>query len=248
MSDEPNGISGAKISPLYVAVTEADLQRGLLDILSGLPLGIKIGLELFTSRGPDVARTVREMGFSLFLDLKFHDIPFTVAGAVRSACSLRPDVMNVHGLGGLEMMRAAAEASAGQSNVIAVTLLTSLDLDDVRTMGMRVGSVADTVVSIALRARSAGLAGVVCSPLEIAAVRAATDDSFLIVAPGIRPASGSPGDDQKRVATPSAAVLAGASAIVVGRPITGSEDPGEAALGILDEMERARERARPLEG
>jgi orotidine-5'-phosphate decarboxylase len=235
-------MTNAEGSRLYVAVTGSDVDSGLLDRLSDLPVGVKIGLELFTARGPSLPELVKDMGFSLFLDLKFHDIPFTVAGAVRSACSLEPDLMNVHGMGGMDMMRAAAEAAAPPSRVIAVTLLTSLDSEDLREIGMEVESMKDTVVSIALRAKEAGLSGVVCSPLEAAAVRESAGEGFLIVTPGIRPSApeGSRiADDQKRKATPFEAISRGATSLVVGRPITTADDPRAAAISIIEEINNA---------
>ena len=235
-------MTSAEGSRLYVAVTGSDVDSGLLDRLRDLPVGVKIGLELFTARGPSLPRQVRDMGFSLFLDLKFHDIPFTVAGAVRSACSMEPDLMNVHGTGGMDMMRAAAEAAAPPSKVIAVTLLTSLDREDLREIGMEVESMEDAVVSIALMAREAGLSGVVCSPLEAAAVRESAGEGFVIVTPGIRPSApeGSrQGDDQKRKATPFEAISRGATSLVVGRPITTADDPRAAAISIIEEIDRA---------
>ncbi len=222
---------------LFVALTSESGSdaAALAAPLRGLPLGFKIGLELFTRLGPRLVEDLVEAGFDVFLDLKFHDIPHTVAGAVRSACALGPSIVNVHASGGMEMMRAAAAASEGMpTRIIAVTVLTSLDRGDLELLGSSLdpGSV---VPRLARAAREAGLAGVVCSPLEASAVRKECGGGFLIVTPGIRP-GGSPLGDQKRVATAAEAVLAGADVLVVGRPVTGAPDPGLAAAALLEEM------------
>jgi len=227
---------------LYVALTSSDLtgDHTLLDELHGLPVGMKVGLELFVREGPALLERIRTHGYALFLDLKFHDIPFTVAGAVRSACAYEPELLNVHATGGREMMLAAARAAAeysGPTRIIAVTVLTSLSEDDLSAMGMDIGP-AELVVKLALSARQAGLDGVVCSPAEAAAVRNAAGPEFLIVTPGIRPAGASM-DDQKRTSTPAEAVAMGATSLVVGRPITKASTPRAAAMAILDDMEQA---------
>ena len=239
------------VAPLYVAVTGRDLEAGLLTRLEGLPVGIKVGLELFTAMGPPVCERVRDAGYPLFLDLKLHDIPFTVSGAVRSACSMRPELLNVHGLGGVEMMRAAAEAVIAPTRVIAVTVLTSMSSQDLGVAGD--DDLERLVVDIALRAMESGLSGVVCSPLEAASVRRSAGEGFLIVTPGIRPAPGgdpgrrgggllaTPGsDDQKRKTTPGEAIRSGATSLVVGRPITASPDPRTACIAVLEEIDGAR--------
>jgi orotidine-5'-phosphate decarboxylase len=229
------------LSRIFVALTSdcGSTALEMLEPLRGLPLGVKIGLELFTREGPGIVRTVKALGFHVFLDLKFHDIPHTVAGAVRSACLLGPDILNVHASGGLAMMRAAAEAVTGDTRLIAVTVLTSLDREDLELLapGLTPGEAS---VRLAAAARKAGLHGVVCSPLEAAMIRAEARGEFLIVTPGVRPADSSL-NDQKRVATPSGAVLAGADSLVVGRPITGAPDPRAAAEAILREVESALE-------
>lgn len=224
---------------LFVAVTSREAERGkeFLDRLSGLPVGIKVGLELFVREGPSFLREIAEGGFPLFLDLKFHDIPFTVAGAVRSACSYGPELINVHASGGIDMMRAAADALQGDTRILAVTVLTSLSKDDLGLLGFH-GNPSELVKKMTLSARDSGMDGVVCSPREARLVRQAAGPGFLIVTPGIRPA-GSSSDDQKRISTPSQAILDGASALVVGRPITLSEDPGKAAEAILREVDQA---------
>ena len=224
---------------LYVALTSREMAGGktLLEELAGLPLGMKVGLELFTGKGPGLLDDIGEAGFPVFLDLKFHDIPFTVAGAVRAACGFEPELLNVHASGGREMMKAAAEAAEGDTRVLAVTVLTSLSGKDMREMGIEADP-ADMVTSLAVSAMESGLHGVVCSPLEAAAVRKATGPDFMIVTPGVRP-SGSSSNDQKRTSTPFQAVKAGADALVVGRPITMADDPRTAAESILSEMNLA---------
>ena len=195
--------------------------------------GLKIGLELFCACGPQI---VEEIGPKrVFLDLKFHDIPNTVAGASRVAARLGVHIFNVHCLGGLEMMRAAADA-ARETNadvkVIGVTILTSHDADSLRKIGLS-ETPEQAVPRLASLAQQAGLDGVVCSAREIAPVRAACGDDFLLVTPGIRPAGAALGD-QKRVLTPTEALQAGANYLVVGRPITGAPDPAQAARTLFD--------------
>jgi orotidine-5'-phosphate decarboxylase len=224
---------------LYIALTSdfADDAAGMLSPLTGLPLGVKVGLELFVRKGPGLVRELRRAGFPVFLDLKFHDIPFTVGGAVRSACELEPAIVNVHASGGIEMMKAAAGARSGHTRVIAVTVLTSMDGSDLELLGTCCTPL-ELVSRLASAARDCGLDGVVCSPLEASAVRSSTDVDFLIVTPGIRPA-GSDSGDQKRIMTPAMAIRAGASALVVGRPVTGAADPAAAARSILAEIDEA---------
>ncbi len=205
----------------------------------------KVGLELFSAAGPDVVRRLKSAGKSVFLDLKFHDIPNTVAGAAEAAVKLGADMFNLHALGGSAMMRAAAEATAQAAQklgvapptVLAVTVLTSLDRETLeREIGLSVGGgIGAFVAAKARQAKEAGLNGVVASPREVEAVRAACGDGFHIVTPGVRPAWASR-DDQKRVATPSEALRMGADRIVVGRPITKAKDPVEAAEKVLAEI------------
>ena len=194
--------------------------------------GFKIGLELFCACGPSV---VEEIGPKrTFLDLKFHDIPNTVAAASRVAARLGVHIFNVHCLGGLEMMRAAADAARevnADVKVIGVTILTSHDADSLRAIGLS-ETPDQAVPRLAMLAREAGLDGVVCSAREIAPVRAHCGDDFLLVTPGIRPASAALGD-QKRVLTPNQALEAGADYLVVGRPITGASDPVAAARALF---------------
>ena len=224
---------------LYIAMTSHEMAniKAFFEELAGLPVGLKVGLELFVKEGPSLLETIRRAGFPVFLDLKFHDIPFTVAGAVRSACCYEPELINVHASGGFEMMKAAADAVEGRTRILAVTVLTSLSSKDLDFLGFE-REPSDLVSRMAVSARDAGIHGVVCSPLEAAMVREATGQDFLIVTPGVRP-SGTSKDDQKRTATPFDAIMSGATALVVGRPITQSDNPRGAAESILDEISRA---------
>jgi len=211
----------------------------IADSLRGEVGGFKIGKQLFTAAGPDVVRTLVARGDRVFLDLKFHDIPNTVAGAIRSACGLGVWMVNVHASGGRSMMEAArraadesAAAGGAKPLVIAVTVLTSLTAADLGSIGVA-ASPLDHAVRLAELARASGLDGVVASPQETSAIRTAVGSDFLIVTPGIRGggAQSSP-DDQQRTLTPSQAIAAGSSYLVVGRPITGAPDPREAARQI----------------
>ncbi len=209
--------------------------------LAGLVGGIKLGKAFFTANGPQGVRRAAAAGLPVFLDLKFHDIPNTVADAVRAALSLTPVMLTVHASGGAAMMRAAAEAAgeggADRPLVLGVTVLTSLGADDLAATGLA-GPVSDQVMRLARLAQASGLDGVVCSAREAAALRAACGADFKLVVPGIRPAGAAAGD-QKRTATPAEAVAAGADYLVIGRPITGADDPARAARAIIDEIEAA---------
>jgi orotidine-5'-phosphate decarboxylase len=203
----------------------------------------KIGSQLFTSAGPQIVRDIIALDSKVFLDLKFHDIPNTVAGAVRSAANLGVWMVNVHAAGGRAMMIAAREAAdhasrrgAPRTFVIGVTVLTSLDAGALRETGIE-AEPADQVVRLAQLARDCGLDGVVCSPQEIERVRSACGPAFLIVTPGIRGAGDAKGD-QVRTATPAGAVQAGADYLVIGRPITAANDPAAAADRIAAEIGR----------
>jgi len=225
-------------SRLFVALTSdcGETALKMLEPLRGLPVGVKVGLELFTRSGPDIVRQMRGAGFEVFLDLKFIDIPSTVAGAVRSACLLGPSILNVHSMGGVEMMKAAAEAAAGSgTRVVAVTVLTSLGASDLTGLGVGLPP-EELALELAASAAAAGLDGVVSSPREAASIRSRHGGGFLIVTPGIRPA-GPSSDDQKRTSTAREAILAGASSLVVGRPITAAPDPRAAAVSLLAEID-----------
>lgn len=208
--------------------------------LAGLAGMFKIGSQLFAAEGPHAVIRLARFG-DLFLDLKFHDIPNTVAGAIRVTAALpRVRLVNIHASGGPQMMAAAAAALAHlrkRPRLLAVTVLTSLDAAALRRMGMA-GSPRRRAVALARLAKSAGLDGVVCSAHELPAIRRACGRRFLTVVPGIRPANAARGD-QSRVATPTEALQAGADFLVVGRPITSAADPRASARAILDEMSRA---------
>ncbi len=200
----------------------------------------KVGLELFTAAGPAVIEPLVARGHSVFLDLKFHDIPNTVAGAVRSAAALGARMINVHAAGGPAMLAAAKAALDGISDppeLLAVTMLTSMDLAQAKAIGLG-RSPAQQVELLARMGLDAGIRGFVCSPQEVAALRALAGPEGVLVTPGIRP-SGSAVGDQKRIATPAEALRQGASYLVVGRPITQAPDPAEAANAILREMAEA---------
>ncbi len=200
----------------------------------------KVGLELYTRAGPDVVRRLRDHGKRVFLDLKLHDIPNTVAGAVRAAAALDVELITIHTAGGLPMMRAAVEAAEGTMGLLAVTLLTSLSPSDVEAVwGREIRSIRDEVSRLAGLAEECGLAGVVASALETGWLRPQVGADFLIVTPGIRPA-GADLDDQMRVATPADAVEAGASYLVVGRPVTQADDPLAALQALQAEVAAAR--------
>lgn len=204
--------------------------------------GIKLGLEFFAANGPDGVRQVADGSAALFLDLKLHDIPNTVAGAVRAAATLRPTLLTVHASGGAAMLRAAADAAGetaaktgiARPRLVGVTVLTSLAETDMGAVGQQ-GPIAGQARRLAALARSCGLDGVVCSPHEIDALRAECGAGFLLVVPGIRPAWAAAGD-QKRVMTPAEAARRGADYLVIGRPITGAAEPAVAARRIAAEV------------
>ena len=217
------------------ALEAAGRLQGRVDI-------VKVGLELFVSAGPDLVGDLVDTGWSVFLDLKLHDIPETVAGAVRAGRSLGVELMTLHTTGGRRMIEAAVEARGdrGTPKLLGVTLLTSLDEEQIAEVGIT-GSIERSVERLARLAHEAGCDGVVSSPREVATIKAAHGDEFLVVSPGIRP-SGASVDDQARVATAGDAVLAGADVLVVGRPIMKAPDPAVAADRIRAEMEEAYER------
>ncbi|MDH3241218.1 MAG: orotidine-5'-phosphate decarboxylase [Alphaproteobacteria bacterium] len=230
---------------LYCAIDTPDAARAeaLAAGLAGAVGGIKLGLEFFAAHGPAGVRKVmdRATGVDLFLDLKFHDIPNTVAAAMRAAVPLGPRLINVHAGGGRAMMAAAREAAREAADtagcaaplVLGVTVLTSLDGEDLASLGVGAAP-EDQVVRLASLAAEAGLDGVVCSAREITALRRALGTDFILVTPGIRPAGAEAGD-QKRVVTPAQAIRDGADFLVIGRPITGQPDPAAAARRIAAE-------------
>lgn len=207
-----------------------------LDRLQGRPRFFKVGLELFVAEGAAAVEAVQKRGGKVFLDLKLHDIPETVARAVASATSLGVELLTIHTAGGFEMMKRAAEVAKDKPGILGVTVLTSLSEEDLRTDGMT-STVRETVVRRARLARKANARGIVCSPQEVADVRAASDELLLVV-PGVRPAGAALGD-QKRVATPATAIAAGADYLVVGRPIRDAADPAAAFTGLVREVESA---------
>ncbi|HEY2115874.1 MAG TPA: orotidine-5'-phosphate decarboxylase [Candidatus Angelobacter sp.] len=198
----------------------------------------KVGLQLFTAEGPSLVRDLVHSGRRIFLDLKLHDIPNTVAHAVKSAAELGVHMLTVHASGGAAMLHAATEAAAGRINILGITVLTSLNDEAMQEIGIA-GRVSDQVLRMASLAQSAGCRGIVTSPHEALMVRKALGEGFAIVTPGIRPA-GADTNDQQRIATPAQAINNGASHIVVGRPITHAADPAKAAQDIIAEMEQAR--------
>ncbi|MBI2677316.1 MAG: orotidine-5'-phosphate decarboxylase [Candidatus Koribacter versatilis] len=197
----------------------------------------KVGKQLFVAEGPRAVRDLVSSGRRVFLDLKFHDIPNTVAGAVKAAADLGVSMLTVHAAGGSKMLRAAAEAAAATKNqpmVLAVTVLTSMGQAELQETGV-VGKPQEQVVRLASLARIGGCSGVVASPEEVAELRRILGSNLVIVTPGVRPAGAAKGD-QKRVATPAEAIKAGANYLVVGRPITGAADMGKAARDIVGEI------------
>jgi orotidine-5'-phosphate decarboxylase len=223
------------MNPVYVALdtTDLDYARQLAERVRPYVGGLKLGLEFFSAHGPDGVRAFADFGLPIFLDLKFHDIPNTVAGAVRAVTGLGVGIVNLHAAGGPAMMKAALDAARAvnpRTKVIAVTVLTSLSDDDLVAVGQTPPAGAQ-VLRLATLVKACGLDGVVCSAHEIAPLRAALGPDFLLVVPGIRPA-GSDMGDQHRVMGPAEAHKAGADILVIGRPITAAADPAIAARDI----------------
>jgi orotidine-5'-phosphate decarboxylase len=231
--------------PFFIALDMTDALKAaeLAAPLRGQVGGLKLGLEFFSANGPSGVRQVVQGGDRLFLDLKLHDIPNTVAGAVRAVAPLSPYLLTIHASGGADMMRAALEAAGEaatklgkpRARIIGVTVLTSMSEVDLTNVGQR-GPMLDQVRRLALLARTCGLDGVVCSPHEVAALRGECGPDFLIVVPGIRPSWAAAGD-QKRVMTPGEAMRAGATYMVIGRPITGAGNPADAARQVAAELQ-----------
>jgi len=218
-------------SPVYVAIDTPDLARALA--LAGRVRdhvgGLKLGLEFFSAHGHQGVREMAALGLPIFLDLKLHDIPNTVASAIQALRGLAPSILTIHASGGRAMMEDAKAAAPPSTKVVAVTVLTSLDADDLAAAGVS-GSTSAQVERLTGQAHAAGLDGVVCSGFEVAAARRIWRDGFFVVT-GVRPAGGAVGD-QKRVMTPRQALDNGASILVIGRPITKAEDPDAAARAI----------------
>ena len=212
----------------------------LADMLAGKAAWVKVGMTLFYAEGPSIVEAMRERGLKVFLDLKVHDIPFQVQGAVRSASMTGADIISIHGLGTAPMVEAArkgAEEAAGErggdrTRLVAISVLTSMDQEALASIGVS-GTIAEEVSRLASLAYGAGSDGIVCSPQEAFEMRALLGPDALIVTPGVRPAGAAVGD-QKRIATPAAAIEAGASKLVIGRPITGADDPVAAFDAIVE--------------
>jgi orotidine-5'-phosphate decarboxylase len=224
-------VSG-RVSPLAVALDTADLAVAVRWAAAVAPYvsTAKIGLELFCAEGPAAVEKIRGSAeLDIFLDLKLHDIPATVAGAARAVAAVAPAYLTVHASGGSAMIEAAAEALPA-TRIAAVTILTSLDAADLDRLGIT-GSPAEAVRRLAMLAVAAGARALVCSPREVALVRAAVGPDVVLITPGVRPAGGDQ-QDQARVATPQQALVDGADLLVVGRPITGAADPGAAAAAL----------------
>lgn len=240
-ADRPSKLEEAR-SRLIVAldVPAAHAALALVDRLEDQCSWFKVGLELYVAAGPAIVERLAARGHSIFLDLKLHDIPNTVASAARASASLGARMLTVHAAGGPAMLAAAREAVAGIADppqLLAVTVLTSMDQAQVTAIGVP-RSPQDQVAVLAKMGLDAGIDGFVCSPQEVAALRTLTGPAGVLVIPGIRPAGADRGD-QQRIATPAQALRQGASYLVVGRPITQADDPAQAAVAILEEMSRA---------
>ena len=220
---------------------DRDRAMELADALEGHAQWLKVGMTLFYAEGPQIVQAFKERGFKVFLDLKFHDIPHQVRGAARSAALAGADLMSVHGLGSGAMLAAcregaelAAEVRGDRPNLVAITVLTSMNQDALTEIGVT-DAVADEAARLARLAQDNGIDGIVCSPMEAESMRALLGPDAWIVTPGVRPAGAALGD-QSRVATPAQAIERGASHIVVGRPITGADDPVVAYEAIVSEL------------
>lgn len=225
-------------APIAVALDAPDLETAArwAALVTPHVSTVKIGLELYLRYGPDVVASIRgASGVKVFLDLKLHDIPVTVAGAARAVARLRPEILTVHAAGGREVIRAAV-AAAPDTTIAAVTVLTSLSPEDLERFGMT-GSLRDVVRRLSVLAVQAGARGLVCSPQEVTDVRAEVGPDVILITPGVRPA-GAASHDQARTATPEQALRAGADLLVIGRPITGAPDPGAAAAAIAAPLRR----------
>ncbi|NUS99652.1 MAG: orotidine-5'-phosphate decarboxylase [Sphingomonas sp.] len=219
------------MNPIFVAIDTPSLERAkiLADQVRANAGGVKLGLEFFSANGPAGVAAILELGLPVFLDVKLHDIPNTVGKAVEALAPLEPAVLTVHAAGGRAMLEAAKAAASPATKVVAVTVLTSLDGEDLRSIGVA-SEPEEQVRRLAELARSAGLDGIVCSGAEVTAAKAAWPDGFFVV-PGVRPPGGDT-SDQKRVVTPRQALNDGASILVIGRPITAADDPTAALRDI----------------
>lgn len=237
---DAHSMSAARFqNPIFAALDTPDLSRALEIAKAIQPHvgGLKVGLEFITALGPDAVRQIVAIGAPVFADVKFHDIPNTVAGASKALAKLGASIFNVHCSGGEAMLRAAVDAGRGVDpnvKIIGVTVLTSLEDSDLDAVGQKTPA-RDQVLRLAELAKKSGLDGVVCSAHEIGPLRKALGSDFMLVTPGIRPA-GADLADQKRVMTPLEAVTAGADILVIGRPIAAAKDPGAAAKAIADEL------------
>jgi orotidine-5'-phosphate decarboxylase len=229
----------ARHAPIAVALDAPDLETAArwAALVGPHVSTLKVGLELYLRYGPDAVASVRgASGVEIFLDLKLHDIPATVAAAARAVARLRPAMLTVHAAAGPAAIRAAADAIP-DARIVAVTVLTSLQEADLSRIGLA-GPVSSAARRLAVLAVESGARGLVCSPQEVAAVRAEVGDDTLLITPGVRPA-GAAVHDQARVATPEEALRSGADLLVIGRPITGAADPGAAAAAIAASLRRA---------
>jgi orotidine-5'-phosphate decarboxylase len=228
------------LNPIILAVDTSSLEeaKSLALKLKDHIGGIKIGMEFFNSFGPEGIRVIQKFNIPIFLDLKLHDIPATVYKTVSTLLALNPAIINVHASGGSEMMRAASRARKDSNNkntkIIAVTMLTSLDDNDLKEVGFSITS-NELVLSLAKLAKDSGLDGIVCSAREISTIREAIGKDFLLVVPGIRPEDNKL-NDQKRTMTPKGAISEGADLLVIGRPITQSDDQVSALMNILEQI------------
>ena len=228
------------MSPIFVALDTPMLDRALAlaHAVRDHAGGVKLGLEFFCAHGPDGIARIADLGLPVFLDLKFHDIPNTVAKAVEAVASIAPAVLTVHAGGGQAMLAAAKAAAPPTTKIVAVTVLTSLDDADLSAVGIG-DPLADQVSRLARLAYGAGLDGIVCSGAEVSNARIHWPEGYFVV-PGVRPAGGDFGD-QKRVVTPARALADGASILVIGRPITDAPDPARAIAEIAGSLSRTRQ-------
>lgn len=223
-------------NPVFVALDTPEVKTALHLAQAVAPHvgGLKVGLEFVSANGPEGIRAIVALGRPVFLDVKLHDIPTTVAGAVRALSHLGVAIINIHTSGGRAMMQAAKEAAGSRAKIIGVTILTSLDDDDMNEVGFAADAPSQAL-RLAKLARESGLDGVVCSAHDLAAIRGACGADFLTVVPGSRPA-GSAMNDQKRVLTPAGARDAGADILILGRPVTAAADPAQAARAVAAEL------------